>query len=65
MSRHAGPPPTPDRPPAPEPTYAERARTLVYLGRMGTLSTLSLKHPGHPFGSLMRMPSMGRAARSS
>lgn len=53
MSRHAGPPPTPDRLPAPEPTYAERARTLVYLGRMGTLSTLSLKHPGHPFGSLM------------
>jgi len=53
MDRHAGPPPTPDRPPAPEPTYAERARTLVYLGRTGTLSTLSLKHPGHPFGSLM------------
>ncbi len=53
MNRHAGPPPTPDRPPAPEPTYAERARTLVYLGRTGMLSTRSLKHPGHPFGSLM------------
>ena len=53
MSRHASPTDAPDRPPAPEPTYAERARTLVYLGRMGTLSTLSLKHPGHPFGSLM------------
>lgn len=53
MNRHAGPPPDPDRPPAPEPTYAERARTLVYLGRTGMLSTLSLKHPGHPFGSLM------------
>ena len=53
MSRHASPTDAPDRPPAPEPTYAERARTLVYLGRAGTLSTLSLKHPGHPFGSLM------------
>src|SRR3990172_2896889 len=53
MNRHAGPPPDPHRPPAPEPTYAERARTLVYLGRTGMLSTLSLKHPGHPFGSLM------------
>jgi len=53
MNRHAGPPPDPHRPPAPEPTYAERARTLVYVARAGTLSTLSLKHPGHPFGSLM------------
>ena len=53
MSRHAGPSDAPDVPPPPEPTYAERARTLVYLGRVGTLSTLSLKHPGHPFGSLM------------
>jgi len=40
-------------PSVPEPTYAERARTLVYLGRTGTLSTLSAKHPGHPFSSLM------------
>lgn len=53
MSRHASPPGASDAPPAPEPTYAERARTLVYLGRTGTLSTLSVKHPGHPFGSLM------------
>ena len=53
MSRHASPTDAPDRPPAPEPTYAERACTLVYLGRMGTLSTLSRKHPGHPFGSVM------------
>ncbi|MBI4240293.1 MAG: DUF2470 domain-containing protein [Candidatus Rokubacteria bacterium] len=53
MSRHASPPPIPDVPPPPEPTFAERARTLVYLGRTGTLSTLSVKHPGHPFGSLM------------
>ncbi len=53
MNRHAGPPSLPDVPPPPEPTYAERARTLVYLGRTGTLATLSAKHPGHPFASLM------------
>ncbi len=60
MSRHAGPAPVPDLPPPPEPTYAERARTLVYLGRTGTLSTLSAKHPGHPFGSLMPYALDGR-----
>jgi putative heme iron utilization protein len=53
MNRHAGAPFSSGAPPVPEPTYAERARTLVYLGRTGTLSTLSRKHPGHPFGSLM------------
>jgi putative heme iron utilization protein len=40
-------------PGVPEPTFAERARTLTYLGRMGSLSTLSLKQPGFPFGSVM------------
>ena len=53
MNRHAYPTDVPDTPPVPEPTYAERARTLVYLGRIGTLSTLSRKHPGQPFGSVM------------
>jgi putative heme iron utilization protein len=53
MSRHAGPPRPPETPPVPEPTYAERARTLAYLGRTGTLATLSRRHPGHPFGSIM------------
>ncbi|MGH7278883.1 MAG: HugZ family protein [Candidatus Rokuibacteriota bacterium] len=53
MNRHAGPPRPRDTPPPPEPTYAERARTLVYLGRAGTLATVSRKHPGHPFASLM------------
>ena len=53
MNRHAGPSESSDAPPIPEPTYAERARTLVYLGRTGTLSTLSRRHPGHPFGSIM------------
>jgi putative heme iron utilization protein len=37
----------------PEPSYAERARTLLHLGRVGSLSTLSRKRPGFPFGSLM------------
>jgi hypothetical protein len=36
-----------------EPTFAERARTLVHLGRVGSLSTLSRKQPGFPFGSVM------------
>jgi heme iron utilization protein len=51
--KHAGPGPAPDLPPVPEPTFAERARTLVYLGRIGSLSTLSRKQPGFPFGSVM------------
>src|SRR5277367_279534 len=37
----------------PEPSHAERARTLISLATVGTLSTLSRKHPGFPFGSLM------------
>ena len=49
--KHAGP--ASDEPPVPEPTFAERARTLVYLSRMGSLSTLSRKQPGFPFGSVM------------
>ena len=53
MSSHAGPPPAADTPPVPEPTFAERARTLVAQVRTGTLATLSRKHPGHPFASLM------------
>jgi putative heme iron utilization protein len=51
--KHAGPGPASDQPPGPEPTFAERARTLVYLGRVGSLSTLSRKQPGFPFGSVM------------
>src|SRR6266849_5392664 len=49
--KHAGP--ASDQPPVPEPTFAERARTLVYLDRMGSLSTLLRKQPGFPFGSVM------------
>src|SRR5579859_5361095 len=51
--KHAGPGTASDQPPVPEPTFAERARTLVYLGRVGSLSTMSRKQPGFPFGSVM------------
>jgi putative heme iron utilization protein len=44
---------TTDQPPVPEPVFAERARTLMYLGRIGSLSTLSRKQSGFPFGSVM------------
>jgi putative heme iron utilization protein len=37
----------------PEPSLAERARTLAWLGLIGSLSTHSQKFPGFPFGSLM------------
>ena len=36
-----------------EPSQAERTRTLISLTSVGALSTLSRKHPGFPFGSLM------------
>jgi len=42
-----------NQPAVAEPSFAERARTLVYLGRTGSLSTLSRKQPGFPFGSVM------------
>jgi putative heme iron utilization protein len=37
----------------PEPSHAERVRTLISLTSVATLSTLSLRHDGFPFGSLM------------
>ncbi|HUY82197.1 MAG TPA: DUF2470 domain-containing protein [Acidobacteriaceae bacterium] len=43
----------PATPQIPEPSYAERTRTLFSLASMGTLSTMSRKRPGFPFGSLM------------
>src|ERR1700726_3117296 len=51
--KHAGPGVSNDQPPVPEPTFSERARTLIHLGRIGSLSTLSRKQPGFPFGSVM------------
>src|ERR1700751_5436357 len=53
IGKHAGTGVTSDQPTVPEPSFAERARTLVYLGRIGSLSTLSRKQPGFPFGSVM------------
>src|SRR5580658_8995729 len=53
VGKHAGPTQPSDRPAIPEPSYAERARTLMHLGRAGSLSTLSRKQPGFPFGSVM------------
>jgi heme iron utilization protein len=44
---------TSNQPAVPEPSFAERARTLMHSGRIGSLSTISRKQPGFPFGSLM------------
>src|SRR5271156_4766850 len=43
----------PALPHLPEPSHAERVRTLVAQATVATLSTLSRKHVGFPFGSLM------------
>jgi putative heme iron utilization protein len=43
----------PGLPQLPEPSHAERVRTLISLTSVATLSTLSHKHTGFPFGSLM------------
>src|SRR6266513_1018446 len=53
IRKHAGTGPASDQPAVPEPAFAERARTLVYISRIGSLSTLSRKQPGFPFGSVM------------
>ena len=53
IRKHAGTSGTSNQPPVPEPSFAERARTLVYISRIGSLSTLSRKKPGFPFGSVM------------
>ncbi len=53
----------PALPQVPEPTHAERVRTLFSLASVATLSTMSRKHGGFPFGSLMPyvLDSAGRA----
>jgi len=53
IGKHAGTGPGSGQPAVPEPSYGERARTLMYLSRIGSLSTLSRKQPGFPFGSVM------------
>ena len=52
-SKHAGPSAASDQPAVAELSFSERARTLVFSGRIGSLSTLSRKQPGFPFGSVM------------
>jgi heme iron utilization protein len=52
-NQHAAPFNPNPQPPIPEPTHAERVRTLLHLSSVATLSTLSRKQPGFPFGSLM------------
>jgi putative heme iron utilization protein len=49
--QHAGPGPAASD--VPEPSLAERARTLAAIGLIGSLSTHSQKFPGFPFGSMM------------
>lgn len=51
--QHASSGPASSVPLVPEPSFAERARTLMHIGRTGTLATISRKHPGWPFGSVM------------
>jgi heme iron utilization protein len=41
------------RPAPPEPSHAERARTLVGSQSRGALSTIALEPPGAPFGSVV------------
>ncbi len=53
LSRQHNSGPGSDGPDVPEPSHAERARTLVHLQRTGGLSTLSRRQPGWPFGSVM------------
>src|ERR1700688_1543547 len=50
--KHAGTGTASNQPAVAEPTYAERARTLVYLGRIGSLSTISPKQQGFPCGAV-------------
>jgi len=53
IGKHAGPAPSGGQPAVPEPSFAERARTLLHVGRVGSLSSVSRKQPGFPFGSVM------------
>jgi len=51
-SDHVGGGSQPAAPVVPEPPFAERTRTLIHLGRVGTLSTRLAKGDGAPFGSV-------------
>jgi putative heme iron utilization protein len=62
IGKHGGTGAASDQPAVAEPSFAERARTLLYMTRVGSLSTLSRKQPGFPFGSVMPygMDELGR-----
>jgi putative heme iron utilization protein len=51
--KHAGSGAASNQPAVAETTFADRARTLLYVGRIGSLSTVSRKQQGFPFGSVM------------
>ena len=53
VGKHAGTGAASSQPAVPEPSFADRARTLMYVGRTGSLSTLSRNSAGFPFGSVM------------
>jgi putative heme iron utilization protein len=42
----------PPAPPPPEPSHAERCRTLVASATRGALSTIAVEPPGYPYGSV-------------
>src|SRR5437868_2615907 len=50
MTQHAT---SSSAPTAPEPSHAERVKTLLVSERVATLATQSAKHPGWPFASVM------------
>jgi len=53
IRKHAGTGTSSNQATIPEPSFAERARTLLHVGRVGSLSTLSRRQQGFPFGSVM------------
>jgi putative heme iron utilization protein len=50
MTQHAT---SSSAPTAPEPSHAERVKTLLVSERVATLATQSARHPGWPFASVM------------
>jgi putative heme iron utilization protein len=53
IRKHAGTGTSANQATIPEPSFAERARTLLHVGRVGSLCTLSRRQQGFPFGSVM------------
>src|SRR5215470_7344278 len=53
IRKHAGTGTSSNQPTIPEPSFSERARTLLHVGRVGSLSTPSRRQQGFPFGSVM------------